>query len=179
MSANQGLPTPGAFVDDTLVDLFKTTIRQLISDFGRPVTFYLPASTSGCPNCERGFDGSSQGVSESSNPFPAGSPFNVAFPTGGICPVCKGTHKIEIKNSVIHKSLIARSPTDFDYTQWGKDFDTQNVIRLKNTIEVFEEIKRANKALIDGDLYTVIRQPIKTGLRDLAFMQSVWMRQDA
>lgn len=179
MAANQNLPTPGAFVDDTLVDLFKTTIRQLIADFGRDVKFFLPATTSGCPNCEKGFDGSSQGVSQGSNPYPAGSPFNVSFPTGGICPVCKGTHEIRVENSVIHQSLIARSPEDFDYTQYGKDFDKRNVIRLKNTIEVFEELKRAGKARIDGDMYVVVGEPVKTGLRDLAFMQSFWKRQDA
>jgi hypothetical protein len=178
MGASQNLPAPGEYVDDTLVDLFKTTIRQLISDFGRNVKFFLPASTSGCPNCEKGFDGSSQGVTQGSNPYPAGSPFNVAFPTGGICPVCKGTHEIKVPNDVTHKSLIARAPKDFEYTQYGKDFDPRNVIKLKNTIEVFEELKRAGKALIDGDMYTVIGEPIKTGLRDLAFMQSFWMRQN-
>jgi hypothetical protein len=178
MAASQNLPTAGVYVDDTLVDLFQTTIRQLIADFGRDVKFFLPASTSGCPNCEQGFDGSSQGVSQSSNPYPAGSPFNVSFPTGGICPVCKGSHQIKIENSVTHKSLISRSPKDFEYTQYGKDFDPRNVIKLKNTIEVFEELRRSGKALIDGEMYTVIGEPVKTGLRDLAFMQSFWMRQN-
>lgn len=173
--ADQNLPTPGAYVDDNLVTLYGDTIDQLISDFGRNVIFYLPPSESGCPNCEQGFDGSSQGV-PASNPFPLGSPFNKTFPTGGLCPVCQGTHKILVPVTQTYKSSIQRTPKDFEYTQYGIDFDPGNVVKLKNKMVTFEDIKIAEKALIDGDLYTRIRYPIKTGLRDLRYVQSFWMR---
>ena len=176
--ADQNLPPPGAFVDDNLVNLYGTTIDQLIADFGRNVTYFLPPVASGCPNCEKGFDGSSQGVPQTTNPFPLGSPFNRTFPTGGLCPVCKGTHKILTPKNVIYKTSIQRTPKDFDYTQYGIDFDPSNVVKLKNKLVTFEDIVSATKALVDGDLYVRIRYPIKTGLRDLRYVQSWWQRMD-
>lgn len=176
--ADQALPTPGAFVDDALVELYGETIDQLIADFGRFVTFFQPPIKSGCPNCEQGFDGSSQGIVQISNPFPVGSPFNRPFGVGGFCPVCNGTHKIIIPVSIVYKSSIQRTPKEFDYTQWGKDFDPGNVVKLKNKVVTFQDVKIALKVLVDGDLYTPIRFPIKTGLRDLRYVQSLWMRID-
>jgi len=176
--ADQNLPTPGAFVDDNLVNLFGITIDQLISDFGRDVTFYQSPIASGCPNCEQGFDGSSQGSTDASNPFPVGSPFNRPFATGGFCPVCNGTHKIFTEDIRIHKSSIQRKPKDFEYEQYGKDFDPGNVVKLKNKLLVIEDIRNAQKVLVDGDLYTPIRYVTKTGLRDLRYIQSWWMRID-
>ncbi len=178
MGVDQGLPTPGAFVDDALVTLYGETIDQLISDFGRVVKFFAPPQESGCPNCEKGFDGSSQGVSQASNPFPVGSPFNRSFPAGGLCPVCNGTHVIPTQQTCDLKSSIQRAPKDFEYTQYGKDFDPGNVVKLKNKLVAFELIKTAKKAIIDGDTYTPMRYPVKTGLRDLRYVQSWWMRID-
>lgn len=173
--ADQNLPTPGAFVDDNLVALYGTTIDQLISDFGRNVTLYLPPSESGCPNCEPGFDGSSQGVAQS-NPFPTGSPFNKSFPAGGFCPVCNGTHKIIVPVTQTYKVSIQRKPSDLDYTQYGVDFNPANVVKLKSKLVTFEDFKIAEKVLVDGDIYTPVRYPVKTGLRDLRYVQSWWMR---
>jgi hypothetical protein len=171
---DQNLPSPGLFIDDNLVTLYGETIDQIISDLGRDVTFYLPPSESGCPNCEPGFDGSSQGVTQSPNPFPLGSPFNKSFPTGGFCPVCNGTHKILVPVVRTYQSSIQRNPKDFDYEQYGIDFQTANVMKLKNRLTIFEDVKNAEKVLIDGDIYVPIRHPIKTGLRDLRYVQSWW-----
>lgn len=178
MGVDQQLPTPGAFVDDNLVNLYGTTIDQLISDFGRFVTIHSPPQESGCPNCEKGFDGSSQGIPQISNPFPAGSPFNKPFATGGFCPVCNGTHKILTPLICSIKLSIQRAPKDFEYTQYGKNFDPGNVVKLKGKLVTFELMKTATKAIVDGDTYTPIRYPIKTGLRDLRYVQSWWMRID-
>lgn len=178
MGVDQQLPTPGAFVDDNLVNLYGTTIDQLISDFGREVKFFSAPQESGCPNCEKGFDGSSQGVLQVSNPFPAGSPFNRPFAIGGFCPVCNGTHKIFTEQTCDLQSSIQRAPKDFEYTQYGKDFDPGNVVKLKNKLVAFELIKTAKKAIVDGDTYTPVRYPIKTGLRDLRYVSSFWMRID-
>lgn len=175
---DQQLPVPGRFVDNNLVNLYGESIDQLISDFGRNVILYLPPAESGCPNCEQGFDGSSQGVPQASNPFPVGSPFNQGFGGGGLCPVCKGTHKIITPQSITYKLNIQRAPRDFEYTQYGKDFDPGNVIKLKGKLATFEDMVIAEKALIDGDLYVPIRHPVKTGLRDLRYVQSWWMRQE-
>lgn len=174
---NQNLPSAGKYVDDDLVDLYGTTIDQLISDMGRNVTLYLPPTASGCPNCKPGFDGSSQGTAPASNPF-TGSPYNVNFPTGGVCPVCKGTHQILTENTETYKMLIQREPKDLDYQQWGKDVDPRNVYRLKCKVVVFEDIMRAEKANIDGAMCLKARDPVKTGLRDIRYVKSWWMKMD-
>ena len=176
--ADQNLPTPGAYVDDALVLLYGTTIDQLIADFGREITLYLPPTTSGCPNCKMGFGEESQGVPESSNPYPVGSPFNKPFATGGLCPVCQGTHKIETPNSVVYKASIQRTPKDLEYAQYGVEFDPRNVVKTKTKLATFEDFKIATKALIDGDMYVRIREPVKTGLRDLRYVQCWWKRAD-
>lgn len=176
--ADQGLPTPGAFVDDDLVNLYGTTIDQLIADFGREITLFLPPSASGCPNCKQGFGGESQGVPSASNPYPVGSPFNKSFPTGGLCPVCKGTHKIETPNTQVYKVSIQRTPKDLNYTQFGIDFDPRNVVKTKSKLVTFEDFRIAEKAEIDGAMYKRIREPVKTGLRDLRYVQCWWKRAD-
>ena len=97
------LPPRGKFVDDGLVDLFISTIDQLIADMGRPVIIYLPAATSGCPNCKMGFDETSQGVYLPGNPFTLNGPYNKPFALGGICPVCKGSHEIRTAKTSTYK----------------------------------------------------------------------------
>ena len=126
--ANQNLPVAGKYVDDSLVTLYGTTIDQLIADMGRNITLYLPPTASGCPNCKIGFDGSSQGTTDGSNPF-TGEPYNRPFPTGGLCPVCQGTHQILTTNTATYKVLIQREPKDLNWQQYGKDVDPRNVYR--------------------------------------------------
>ena len=172
------LPPPGLFVDDALVELFVSTIDQLISDMGRKVTLFLPASTSGCPNCKLGFDGSSQGVYNNTNPFTLGGAYNKPFPQGGICPVCKGTHEIKTPRTVQYTALISKDPKDLDYKAFGKAFENNNVYRTKMQIVALEDIKIAEKALIDGDMCVPIRNPIRRGLRDLKYAQQWWKKMD-
>lgn len=176
--ANQNLPTPGRYVDNTLVDLYGTTIDQLVSDLGRNVTFYLPPIASGCPNCAMGFDGSSQGVLDDTNPF-TGEPYNKPFPNMGICPVCRGTHKILTAQTVTYQCLIQRDAKELDYTQYGKDIDPRNIYRLKCKVVTFEDIKIAEKAKIDGEMCVPIAEPVKTGLRDIRYVKSYWIKTDA
>ncbi|MHA2341935.1 MAG: hypothetical protein ACXADW_08650 [Candidatus Hodarchaeales archaeon] len=175
---NESLPTPGQFVTNELVNLYGTTIDQIIADFGRTMTIYLPPSTSGCPNCDKGFDGSSQGIVQTSNVFPVGSPFNRPFPQGGVCPVCQGTHKIEIPRTAQYTFTILRAPKDFNYTQYGKDIEPANVVQTKTVLASFNDVKNAIKVLIDGDLYNPLRYPLKTGLRDLRYVKMWWLRID-
>ena len=175
--ANQALPNPGRYVDNSLVDLYGTTIDQLLADLGRNVTFYLPPTASGCPNCKIGFDSSSQGTAPGSNPF-TGDPYNRPFPAGGVCPVCHGTHQILTVNTETYKMLIQREPKDIDYEQYGKDVNKKNVYSLKCKVIVFEDIVRAEKAKIDGAMCVKIRDPVKTGLRDIRYCKSWWIKTD-
>lgn len=170
---DEQLPAPGKYVDEGLKSLFSETIDQLISDLGRPVTLYLPPTASGCPNCVRGFDGSSQGVYNVSNPYPAGK-FNKQFPTGGICPVCKGTNKILTARSVTYTANIGRSPKDIDYDKTGEV--PQNIYKTKMKILAYQDITQCEKALIDGIICTRFRDPVKTGLQTLAYVICWWKK---
>ena len=172
------LPTRGKFVDNGLVELFIETIDQLIADMGRSVTIYLPPSTSGCPNCKMGFDESSQGVYNSGNPFSLNGPYNKPFPQGGLCPVCKGSHEIKTAKTCTYTALIQRAPEDLQTDATGRKIDPQNVYLTKMKLVAFEDLRIAEQALIDGVLCVPIREPVKTGLRDLAYVRQWWMRQD-
>lgn len=176
--STEGLPVPGKFVDDNLVNLYQESIDQLISDLGQTITFYLPPNASGCPNCGIGFDGSSDGKYDVTNPFVLGGAFHKPFPTGGICPVCKGTHTINTINSTQCKALVQSSPKDIDYTAYGKNIVPQNVFKIKTLLTALESHRNAQKALIDGNMCVRIVDPIARGLRDRRYAQSWWSRID-
>jgi len=173
----ENLPAPGFYVDNDLAQLFSDTIDQLISDMGRNVTLYLPPISSGCPNCLMGFDNSSQGIYNTSNPYGPG-PYNKQFPDGGICPVCKGTHEIRTAKTATYKALISRDPRDKEFSAIGKEFERNNIYRTKMQIVAYEDLKIAEKALIDGDMCVPIRDPIRRGLRDLKYVQVWWRKMD-
>ncbi len=314
----ESLPSAGRFVDNALVDLFTETIEQLIADMGRKVIIYLPPSASGCPNCFIGFDGTSNGVYDSNNPFALGGPLNIPFPNGGVCPVCfkedalistfeghkkikdiiigskvldafgkeqivtnkfyrfyngkfvkltiddfndfictsnhpifikqgdkfverraaelkqndeviyrhhrlinrtfkqnyelrkvkkidifndscfvynlevanshsyiangisvgncHATHKIKTPRSAQYTALIQRQPKDLDYNQLGKDISSRNIFRTKTVLTSNDDVVNARKILIDDNMCVSIRDPVKTGLRDLKFIQAWWMK---
>ena len=170
----ESLPPAGKFVDDSLKTLFKETIDQVIADLGRTVTLYFSPSASGCPNCFAGPDGSSNGLYDGANPFPLGGAFNKPFPTGGRCPVCKTSHKILTEQSKDYTANIGRAPKDSDFTQEGTS--PENVVTTKMQIVAFDDIKRSKKALIDGELYVLLRDPIKTGLQNLDYVRAFWRK---
>lgn len=172
----ENLPTRGKFVNDTLVNLYQSSINQLISDIGRTITLFLPPSASGCPNCLIGFDGSSQGIYDSSNPFVLNGPLHKPFPDGGICPVCRGTHQILTSVTSTYTALITTKPKDLDFTAIGEEIDPNTVVRTKTQIVAFEDIKIAEKSIIDGDTYVRITYPRKRGIRDLAYVATFWQR---
>ena len=171
----ENLPPAGRFVDQPLKDQFKETIDQVIADLGRPVRLFFQPSASGCPNCFAGPDGSSNGLYDSSNVNPVGGRLNKPFPNGGICPVCKGSHEILTEQSVIYTATIGRASKDLDFSQEG--VFPENVVTTKMQIVAFEDIKRSTKALIDGEIFTLLRDPVKTGLQDLFYVRAYWVKQ--
>jgi hypothetical protein len=174
----ESLPTPGKFVDDNLVQLYQDSIDQLIADLGQTITLYLPPTASGCPNCLAGFDGSSQGIYDNTNPFTLGGAFHKPFPNGGLCPVCKGTHLIKTPRTAQYTALIQSAPKDVDYTAYGKSVKPQNVFKTKTLLVAIEDIKITEKALIDSELCVILGDPIRRGLRDRRYTQALWERID-
>jgi hypothetical protein len=171
----ENLPIAGKYVDDALKSLFTETIDQLIADLGRPVKLFFEPTASGCPNCVRGFDGSSQGIYNASNPFGAGK-YNRAFPNGGVCPVCKGTNSILTENSVTYTANIGRAPKDIDYDALGEN--PTNIYKTKTQICAYNDILKCEKILIDGVICTRFRDPIKTGLQTLTYVVAWWKKED-
>lgn len=143
----ENLPVAGKFVDDALAELFQENINQLISDMGRSILIYLPPVASGCPNCEQGFDGSSQGVIQASNPFPLGSPFNKSFPTGGVCPVCFPVNSF-VQVDTGYKNIEHVRPSDVVKDRFGNNKVVHNISEIdysgkfvKFEIDGIEEFK--------------------------------------
>ena len=169
------LPVAGKYVDDELKQLFTDTIDQLIADLGRPVTIYLEPTASGCPNCVRGFDGSSQGTYNVNNPYPAGK-FNRQFPNGGVCAVCKGTNNILTTNSITYTAIIGRAPKDINYDAIGEN--PTNIYKTKTQMVAYHDVLKCNKILIDGIMCTRFREPVKTGLQTLAYVVAWWKKED-
>lgn len=171
----ENLPSSKKWLTDGVASVFSDTVDQLIVDLGRPVVLYMEPSASGCPNCSIGFDGSSNGVYNASNPFGAG-PYNRSFPTGGVCPVCKGSQKILTTVSVTYTANVNRAPKDFEAAAEG--IDPQNVYKTKMQLCAWHDILRTKKALIDGLMCERIRDPIKTGMRTLGRVVCWWKKID-
>ncbi len=172
---DKNLPTPGLFVTDGLKDLFNSSINQLRADLGRVLTVFFEPTASGCPNCFAGPDGSSNGVYDVANPFPAGQ-FNKTFPDGATCPVCQGSHKILTQQSATYQVLRKWNPENFDATQYGAV--PANVVRTKTDIAARTDFKRAVKAELEGETLVRIVDPIPAGLAPPQFVVAFWKKQD-
>ncbi len=170
----ESLPSQGLYVDNALKSLFKSTIQQLISDLGRTVTLYFAPTASGCANCGIGPDGSSNGIYNASNPFALNGKYHKAFPNGSPCPVCKGSHKILTAKTATYTATISRAPRDLDYDVIG--LNPSNVYATKMVLDAFDDLYRCEKILIDGEYCVRIRDPIKTGMKDLSFVRCWWKK---
>ena len=174
--ADQGLPSPGRFITDALVNLYQSRIQNLISDGGRNVTFTLTPYEVNCPNC--GWDYTMQRSNSIYTSNASGVAYNKTFPTGTRCPVCHGRGKVVFKRTAVHKCLIGFGPPpeEFDYEAFGL-IPTQ-VFRLKNAISIIDDLDAAQFATIDGYDCEKIAFTRKTGLRDIAFVQTYWKRRN-
>jgi len=172
----ESLPIAGKYVTDALKAQFKDTIDQLISDMGRVITLYFEPTASGCSNCGIGPNGKSNGIYNSSNPFTLNGRYNRAFPTGGICPICRGTNKIFTASTQQYTALIGRSPKDIDYEAVGGI--PENIYSTKMQVVAYEDLKRAKFAMIDGEKCVRIQDPVKTGLSDLRYTKCWWRKED-
>jgi|SaaInlV_135m_DNA_1039713.scaffolds.fasta_scaffold01212_4 hypothetical protein len=170
----ESLPPKGGFFDDNLQNLYEDSIDQLISDLGYVITLYLPPTEEECPNCGVGFDLRSDGVYNTSNPNPTSDPKNQYFPAGATCPVCRGSHALLTEDSVEYTALIKYTPNEWEMGETG--IDKTEVVRLKTRIEALEEIKIAKMAKIEGSLYKLISDPVKTGLQVRTYLKSFWQR---
>lgn len=172
----EDLPARGLFVSSELQQEFEQSIDQLIADLGYTITLFFQPATSGCPNCGRGPDGKSDGTyTDADNPFPAGQ-FNIPFPDGGTCPVCRGSNDILTEQSQTYTALLKYDPEDIDFEQTGKE-PTQ-IVRTKTQLVAFNDIKRTVKAKIEGEFYVLFRDPIRTGLQSRSHVRAWWQKQE-
>lgn len=172
---DENLPLAGLFVDQELKDLFNDSIDQLMVDLNVDVQLYFEPTASGCPNCGIAPDKTSNGKYNSSNAFLAGQ-FNRPFPVGGKCPVCQGSHKIFTEQTIKYHALVGRVGKDLEFRQTG--IDPTNVVRTKTKRLSFNDVKRAKKALIEGEIFVRLRDPVRTGLAPAQFVKTYWKKQD-
>lgn len=172
------LPTAGRYLNSQLKTQFQEAISQIISDLGREITFHLPPSESGCPNCvflsigDRAIN-----RYNTTNPYDTG-PYNKSFPDGAVCPVCRSTHVIVTPNTAVWRGTIFKKPDDYDYSQAG--VSPENVLLTKTRIEAWEDIKNCSRATIDGVDYQRLSEPVKIGMGnlpgDMYFINTFWRR---
>jgi hypothetical protein len=172
----ESLPAAGLFVGQAEKDLFNNAIKQLRSDLGVTMTVHFPPTVSGCPNCFIALDGTSNGIyTDAQNPFGLGQ-FNKPFPNGGECPVCHGSHDIPTTDSRdILGTLRQWKPKDIVLDPTTKP---ENVVRTKTGVDSKNDIKRAVKAFIDGEIVVRIRDPVPAGLAPSQFLTTFWEKQD-
>ncbi len=170
----ESLPTRGLFLTEEFEEIYIDTVKQLISDFGRTVKLFFKPGFTECPNCFSGPDSKSNGKYDFSNPNPLNGALNKPFPNGGICPVCTGSHKIPIERSVSYTANIYTVSKDSEFLEEG--INPQSVRRTKMVISAFEDLKKTEKALIDGELYVRLRDPIKRGFHSLNFVVCFWKK---
>ena len=170
----ENLPAKGGFFDSNLQGLYESSIDQLISDLGYPVKLFLEPSESECPNCGVGWDLKSDGVYDTSNPHTDAR--NQYFPNGATCPVCRGSHKLLAEDTVTYTALVKYTPKEWDTGATG--IDKNEIVRIKTRIEAEAEINRSSQMQLEGSLYKLIMDPIKTGLQTRTYLKSFWQRID-
>ncbi|MCK5610120.1 hypothetical protein KAR91_50065 [Candidatus Pacearchaeota archaeon] len=171
----ESLPPKGLFVSAELQAEFEESIDQLVSDLGYKITLYFEPIASGCSNCSRGPDGASDGIyTDTDNPFTLGGQFNIAFPEGTQCPVCKGSNDILTESSQDYTALLKYNPEDIEFEPTGRD-PTQ-VVRTKTQLVAINDIKRSVKVKIEGEFYALIREPIRTGLQSRSHVRAWWQK---
>lgn len=168
------LPTKGLFFDETLQQLYESSIDQLLKDLGYNITLYLEPVSQDCPNCGVGPNGKSDGRYNSSNTNTLNGPLNRFFPAGAICPVCAGQGKLLTENTKDWTALIKYSPEEWDNEETG--IDKTEVVRLKTRIEALSNIKNSVKAKIEGNFYKLEGDPVKKGLQTRTYLSSFWKR---
>jgi len=143
---------------------------------GRNVQFILTPHEVNCPNC--GWDYTQNRSNNIYTSNASGDTYNKAFPTGTRCPVCGGKGKLQFARTATHKCLIGFGPPpeEFDYEAYG--VKPNDVIRLKNSITVIDDLNQAQYIVIDGFECEKITIPRKSGLRDIAFVTSYWKRRN-
>lgn len=175
----ESLPTAGRFVSTELRELFDDSLDQMIADIGREVKLFFPPTASGCPNCFSGPDRRSNGIYDTANPFGLGQ-FNKPFPNGSTCPVCRGSHQILTESSTTYTGLLKWNPEDIDVTPYGHN--PANVVRTKTQAFAKEDIKRATKAMIDGEVVVRITDGVPAGLGSVTkaprYVKAFWVKQD-
>lgn len=164
------LPSSGLYIDQALVDTYRESIEQLVSDLGRKVNLHLPPQQIDCANCEY-----NSVTKRSNNRYtPNASGFNTSFPLGGTCPVCLGAGTLPIYRNFIYTALVRRTPNDLNYEFYGVDPTT--VLRLKTVLSTYQDLVDAEFVVLDGQKYIKLAEPVLTGLRDNAFVVSFWHR---
>lgn len=172
----ENLPDQGGYFDANLQALYESSIDQLIADLGYPAILNLAPSETECPNCGVGFDLKSNGVYNTSNPNPTSDPKNQYFPAGATCPVCRGSHKLLTASSVTYTALIKYGPKEWDIDATG--INKTEIVRLKTRVEALEEIKISESVTVEGAMFKLIMDPVKTGLQTRVYINSYWQRID-
>lgn len=132
-------------ISSSFKQLFTNAIDELLSDTGLTVPcrlIYAGTKQTICINCNfNAATGKSSGQYKTGGPIPF---------SAGVCPYCRGTGKtIDEQTETLYCAVI------WDSKQFLGKFPVDNpneFVQTINKVTSYDEIKRANKIIIDTDL---------------------------
>lgn len=168
------LPNSGLFADDSTIDLYRSSMEQMISDLGRKFTLHLKPQEVFCPSCA--WDAVNQRSANIYTPNNSGSLLNIPFPRGSTCLVCGGKGILNFPRNIVYTALVRKSPKDLDYQFYGVDPST--VVKLRTVLGTYSDVAEAEFMVLDNLRYIKLQEPYLVGLRDNAFVISLWVRRN-
>ena len=170
----ESLPTKGKLVSDTVKQVFKDRMDELLVDLGRTITLHLRPTVTDCPNCL--FDSirkRSKNIYNAANPNPAG-PLNKSFARGKRCPVCGSQGVLKTARQVNYTSTISTKFKEREVLEAGIGQLDINAVKTNTVIGSFSDVLEAERATIDGLDYRPLGKPIKSGLQELIRVKMFW-----
>jgi len=172
----ENLPAKGRLVSDTVKQVFKDRMDELLVDLGRPIVLHLTPSVSDCPNCL--YDSirkRSKNVYSTGNPNPPGA-LNKPFLRGKKCPVCNGQGVLKTQRRANYTATISTKFKEREVLEAGIGEMDINAIKTSTVIGSYNDILTCELATIDDLEYRPLGKPVKSGLQELIRVKMFWER---
>jgi hypothetical protein len=174
----ESLPTKGKLVSDTVKQVFKDRMDELLVDLGRTITLHLAPSVADCPNCS--YDSirkRSKNIYNSANPNPLGS-LNKPFTKGKKCPVCNAQGVLKTQRSTTYTATISSKFKEKEVLEAGIGEMDINAVKTSTVIGSYNDILNTKLAIIDDLQYRPLGKPTKSGLQELIRVKMFWERAE-
>jgi hypothetical protein len=163
------------FIDQNDKDSFQDCFDNLIDDIGQSIRIHFVEKQTSCPNCDwNRAEGRSANRYTTTNPNPLNGPLNKFFPTGTVCPVCRGVGKLNEPRNTTVIGTISKTAEEFEQISRELGRIPQNMIKVRTKLDTLQSIREATKIDIDGVVYKKLRPEIIQGLGEQMFIKTFW-----